>query len=573
MKIEDRFWSYVTGIENGTILSNKWIQLCVRRFREDIEKSKNEDYPYYFSFETGERIVKFAELLKQTNDKWAGQPLVLLPWEVFALCNIYGWLDKKTNTRRFRKAWLFVGRKNGKSVLVSTCCLWDILITHGGQCSIAASTRQQASIVFDVVKAMVNQNDILSKKLKIYESTKTITNAKNFSKIFALSSESKKTGDGLNVSCGIFDECSATDFGIYKIVESGQGSRPEPLNVLISSGSDNQESMGYSECLYGQKVLQNIIQDDSYFCMLYGLDENDDWHDESLYIKANPSLNETVSPDFLHKLKIQAEQVPSLQGEFLSKNLCLWVSNESSWISHDLWQVNMDNDKKFKFDKDKPYYANIGIDLSKTNDLTVATLCVYQEGKFFMKHLLYFPKDSLGDRIKRETELWRNWFSTGVVTALPGKVIDYEFIFNDIRKLAEQFNIEEILIDPYNSSKVVAELESSFTIVPIPQNLKNLSPYTKDYQEEILNGNIVDSNPFMNWAMSNAMVYTDANGNIKVIKNSTKGDRGNMHIDPVITSLMCVGRIKSLLLTGDIDLRDAETVARDTKNFLSKLSF
>ena len=567
-------WRYTTDVENGNILTNKYVKQVVKRFRKDLERQGTEEFPYVFKPEIGDRIIRFGELLKQTNDDFAGQPLVLMDWQCFVYHQIYSWVHKDTGLRRFRKAFIFTTRKSGKSTLVAVSALWDLISTNGAQVCLGATTRDQARIVFSVCSSMIDQNEILDRRLKQYKSTSTIVNESNYGFIRALSSESKKTGDGLNCSLAILDECAASDYGIAKILESGMGSRPEPLEILITSGSDNHESMGKQEYDRSVKILDGVIEDDSYFTILYCLDAEDDWHDESLYSKACPSLGVTVSPEFLHKLKIQAEQVPSLQTEFLSKNLGLFVSNESSWISHDLWQVSIDNDMKYKFDKDKPYYANIGIDLSKTNDLTVATLCVYQDEMFFLKHLLFFPKDSLSDRIKTETELWRNWFNTGVVTALPGKTIDYEYMFNSIRSLADQFTIEEILIDPYNSSKTVSELESSFTIVPIPQNLKNLSPFTKDFQEEILNGHIVDSNPFMSWAMSNAMVYTDANGNIKVVKNKNEGkSTKNMHIDPVITSLMCVGRIKSLLLSGDIDLRTPEQIREDTKKFLSKMQF
>jgi len=449
-----------------------------------------------------------------------------------------------------------------------------LLSTPGAQVHLAATTRAQAKIVYNVVSAMVDQNDALSARLRQYKSTATIVNESSYGKLTALSSESKKNADGLSTSLGIFDECSASDEAIYKIIESGQGARPSPLNILISSGSDKLDSMGKQEFDRACKILQGIIEDDTYFTVLYCLDENDDWLDESKYIKANPSLGYTLKPDFLHKLKVQAEQQPSLQTEFKTKCLGLWCSNEHAWINYKYWQICSDNAKKYKFDPEKIYYANLGIDLSKSNDLTTLTLCLYQEGRYFMTHWLYFPEESFAERIKTETEQWRLWLDNGVVTAVPGKTIDYDWLLKQVEEIASEYEIEEVLYDPYCANKVIPELENSLTVVPIPQHLKNLSPYTKAYEKEILDGNIVDGNEMMKWCVSNAMVFTDANGNIKVLKNSRMGkDVRDMHIDPVITSLMCVGRIKSLLDSGDIDLRTPEESAADLEKLLTGLGF
>lgn len=568
----ERMWSYVSDVETRKILTNKYMKLVMKRFRNDLKKSEDPSYPYEFKPEIGDRVIQFCELLKQVNDNFAGQPLILQPWQCFCVHQMYSWVRKDNNSiRRFRKAWLFITRKSGKSTMSACFCLWDLLSTPGSQVCIAANTRGQAKLVFDIIKAMVEQNPILSKRLKIYQSTNTIVNASNYGKIEVLSADSKKTSDGKNVSCGLFDECSTTDYSIYRVIESGQGQRPSPLNILISSGSDKLDSMGKAECDRAEKILEGIIEDETYFTVMYCIDKEDDWRDESKWIKCQPSLGVTVTQEFLHNLKVQAEQVPTLQTEFRTKCCGEWLESEHNWIPDSKWTKCMKDDKP---DLTKPYYANISLDLSKKNDLTSLTLCVYQEGKYYMKHWLYFPKDSLADRIKTETDQWRLWFDRGVVTGLPGEVIDYSYVSSQIEKICSEYDIQECLYDPYNSNKLIIDLENSLTMVPINQSIKQLSPYTKTYEAEILNGNIVDNNPFMRWAMSNAKIYIDANENYKVVKNERKGkDVGRLHIDPVITSLMSVGRIQSLLDNGEIDLRDAETVRRDTENFLKKLNF
>ena len=568
----ERAQRYVDDISSGRIVSNVHIKRAIKRFEDDLKRQGTESFPFIFKPELGERFIQFAELLKLTNDKWAGTQLHMMDWQCFLYMNVYSWIHKDTGLRRFRKAVTIVSRKCGKSSCTATTALWDILSTPGSQVCLAATTRAQAKLVFDVIRAMVEQNEILSKRLKIYQSTSTIVNYSNYGKIEVLSSESKKTGDGKNCSCGIFDECAVSDWGIYKIIESGQGSRPEPLNFMISSCSSELDSMGHDEYVRCSKILEGVIEDDSTFALLYGLDEGDDFRNEKVWQKAIPSLGVTVNIDFVRKLKLQAEQQTALLYEFLNKIMCIWTNNEHSWIDYKYWQVCVNNSAKYKFDISKPYYANLSVDLSRSNDLTTLTLCCYQDGKYFMRHWLYFPKDSFSERIKTETELWKVWMDKKVVTATPGKTIDYDWLIKQVNDICLEYNIQELLYDPYCSTKMVNDLEDSMTLIPISQNLKNLSPFTKTYEKEILDGNIVDDNEMMKWCISNAMVYEDANGNLKVIKNSRMGKNvRNLHIDPIICSLMSVGRIKSLLDAGEIDLRDPNEKVEEVHSFLEQL--
>ena len=563
----ERLLKYCEDVEKGKITTNKWIRLAVKRFRNDIERSKTDSFPYYYDEDAANRYVQFCELLKLYQDEFAGQPLKLENWQCFVMCQTIGWKHKETGARRFNTVFCFVGRKNGKSVMASTLLIYDVLFTPGGQALCCATKREQSKIVFDSAKNMIRQNEILSKRLKTYESTCRIVNEKLSSRIEAMSSEADKF-DGLSPSLIVADELSAMkDYSIIKILKSGQGARKDRLLFQITSGSDNLGSCGKSEYDRSCKLLEGIIQDDNYLAILYCLDEGDDFRNPKVWPKANPCIGVALKKDFLVNACREAQQVTSLQVEFRCKNMCEWLSNEHSWIADSKWTKCIRNEQP---DLKNPYYANMGIDLSKSNDLTSLTLCIFQDGKYYMKHWLYFPKDSLPDRIKTETEQWQMWFDKKVVTATPGYTIDYDWLMKEIENISVQYKVAEILIDPYNSNKILNELADNFDVIPVSQTIKALSPYTKTYETEVLNGNIIDPNPFMRWAMSNAMVYIDPNDNIKVIKNSRMGkDVRNLHIDPVITSLMCVGRIKSLIDEGELDyiLRPR----KDTAEFLAGL--
>ena len=567
-----RCFQYCEDVEFKKILTNKWVKLAVKRFRNDLKKSQKEDYPYRFDEDSANRFITFSELLKQYKDQFSGQPLILENWQCFIFCQIYGWVRKDNpKIRRFRKAFLFVARKNGKSTMLSACLLWDVLSTNGGEGYCLATKKEQAKIVFSSVKEMVRQNKILQNQLKTFNSTNRIINERKASMIEALSSEAN-TLDGLNPSCVVIDELSAQkNFDLIKVIQSGQGSRPSPLLLEITSGSDDLTSAGKQEFDRSKQILENVIEDDSFFCVLYCLDEKDSWKEEKNWVKANPNLNVSVNLDFLRKLCTEAQQQPSLESEFRTKNCGQWITNSKAWISAKTWDVSVQNAKEYKLDKNKSYFAVLAVDLSKRVDLTALTLTVYQEGKFYLKHFLYFPEDSMRERIKNESELWQKWVDEGFITATHGSVVDYEYLYRDIRKMSEEYDIQEVLFDPYNSTSLINELQNDFNMVEIQQNLKNLSPMSKAFEEQVRNGNIVCDNPVMKWMVNNSTVYTDANGNIKVEKIDKQ--KNNRRIDGVITSIMGVGRIIQLLNSGEIDTRSPAEIQADIERLLATIDY
>ena len=203
-----RLWAYCQWVKDNPQCVSKWVRLAVDRFEKDLDRAKNPDFPYTFNTDKAQLFIDFTEMLKQYKDVWAGKPLHLEPWQVFVFANIYGWVHKVTGMRRFRKAFVFVARKNGKSTMVSSVLLFDILLTPGSEGYCAATKKEQARIIWDSVVNMVRQHEDLKTMLKIYNSTYTIVNPSSAGKIAALSSE-YSTFDGLNPSSAAIDEVAA----------------------------------------------------------------------------------------------------------------------------------------------------------------------------------------------------------------------------------------------------------------------------------------------------------------------------------------------------------------------------
>lgn len=570
---KDIFDQYIKWVHENPRKVNKWVALAVKRHEEDLERAKKNDpeFPYIFDEEKADKICKFGEALKLSKDQWAGQNIVLMDWQVFVLRSIYGWVYKDTGLRRFRKAYIFVARKNGKSSLLTIPAIYDLLATPGAEVYCAGSKRDQAKRVWDECANQVRQDANLQRRTKILESTSRIVNIKTNGYMAALSADNKRF-DGLNPSLVIVDELAAQkNMDTIKILQSGMGSRPEPLLFEITSGSDDLTSAGKIEFDRSCKILDRVFYDESYFCILYCIDEEDNWEDESKWIKANPSLGVTVNVETMKKLCLEAKQNPSLRQEFITKQCARWAKSLKSWIQPEVWRKC--ESEPSTFDISQPYEAIGAVDLSKISDLTAFTVCLYQNGKYFMEHHFYFPIEQLRKKIHTDNELWDYWLGKGYLTATPGNVISYDQMYQDIRNANEKYKLREVLFDPYNAQNtLIANLDNELTLVEVAQNLRNLSPFIKGMEEEIYKANIHDPNPVLKWMMSNAEVYRDPNDNVKIVKPDANAG-SSQRIDGVITSAMCIGRIKQLLTAGEIDLRSNEEKLNGVKNLLSKLKW
>lgn len=566
---------YCKDIQSGRIKSCRLTFLACKRTLDDFKKSKKDPkYPYYFDEEAGNKIIDFAQGTKQYEGEWKGKNLILEPWQKHILISVYGWKKKDTKTRRYRKAYIQVGRKAGKSTLISTLLLYDLLLTPGAQVYAACTKKDTAKIIYNHCKQSILQNEALKKRLKIYNSTSRIVNETKAGFLECLPAEPDKM-DGLNPStCCIDEVASMKNYNIVKRLQSGMGTRPEGLIFEISSASDDMTSVGAQELKQIEAILEGVDRTDeaeSFFGIVYQIDKDDDWRDESNYIKANPSLGKTVSVEFLHNQRLEAERNPSLEGEFRTRNLGCFISPVTAWIQPKIWAKVIENAKAHKLDLSKPFFSLGAVDLSKRIDLTAFTVCIYQDGYYYLKHKFYFPEESMKEKITHDNELWRHWVDQGYLTATPGRVINYQILFNDILEARDKYHLNSVLFDPYNSTSLINDLESEVELVEINQSMKFLSPFIKSSEELIYQSKIVDDNPVSAWQFNNAEVYRDPNDNLKIVKqnndrNSTK------RVDGVVTSCMCIGRIKQLLDAGEIDTRTPEEIYAETQAFLKNLN-
>jgi len=538
--MDPRFEKYLLEVSQNKILTGRYTKLSIRRHIEDMKQG--EDFPYYFDDKKANKIIRFVEAMKHYEGKWAGTPIVLEPWQVFILASVYGWRRKEDGTRRFRKAFVFVGRKNGKTLLASALQLFELLTEPGAQVYSIATQRKQAEVAFNNCKQFVKQNADLAGMIDAYRNT--LVYEKTASKIEALSSEYNKF-DGLNPQFVLADEVSAhPNSRLIDVMQSGMYSRVQPLLFMITTANHSLENPGRWEWERSRKILERKFEDETYFCILYELDDKDEWTDSKNFIKANPNLGVTIDPANLETALAEAIQQPSKQTEFKCKNLNLWLNSAvtEGWITAESWEKCQQPRPK-----DLSGFLCVGaIDLSKRNDWTAySKYFMDQENmKFYTEHLFFIPEGQIEIKMRHDSELVRYWIDSGLVIATPGDTVDYEYLKERIRKDIQSLPLlKEIAFDRWSASDIINEFKDLTTLTEMAMDAKNFSEPAKRWEEAILKGQIVDTNPVMSWQVSCVSIYQDFNGNIKPIKPDAR--KSTKRIDGVITSIMAYTRLLS----------------------------
>lgn len=530
---------YIDDVLSGKVTACRLVKLAVQRHVDDLDHAANRGI--YFDEQAAKIAIDFFGFLKHTKGKWAGKNIVLEPWQQFIIWSLYGW-KRENGTRRFRTAYIEVARKNGKSTKFAGLGLKALVADGEPEAEVysAATKRDQAKIVWEQAKNMVRNSPDLKNIVGIHQNNLHVTSTG--SKFVPLSADAD-TLDGLNISMALIDEYHAhkTD-EIYNVLRSAMGSRVQPLLAIITTAGFDTSSSCKREHDYCVQLLEGRQENDAYFAVIYTLDEKDDWQDEKNWIKANPNLGVSVSIEDLRDQYTEAKSRASKINEFKTKRLNIWTSAYSRWILPDKWEQNNHQVDEESLEGRRAFLA---IDLSTTTDISGYALCFPPEPEEKYHKLIwrfYIPQDGVRERSLKEDVPYDAWIEQGYVRPTLGEVIDYEYIEQDILADAERFEIVEVPHDPYNATHLVNNLmDAGLNCVKFPQNITAISPAVKNFERMVLNGELATGgNPVMNYMIGCAEVYSDANGNMKVIKPDRRSS--NKRIDGVIMAIMATHR-------------------------------
>lgn len=533
--VEGKYRKYVDDILQGKIPSNTYIKRACQRFLNDIDDNSK----YYLDTDECDRCVAFCESLTLFKDQFANQQVKLMDWQKFFIYNVFGIKDKETNKRKYKQAFLFIPRKNSKSTLAVMCLLYQ-LVTSGENSEIifVANSTKQAKIAFGMVLEFVKRMDSKGRFFKSYRDSVIFLPLN--SKLFVLSSDTKQMdGYGAHYLC---DEAeSYKDDKIVATLRNGQASLENPLGLIISTAGYEKLYL-YDLFKTSVEILYGLKKQDNLFCMLYCLEEGMDYTDEKNFIIANPSYGVTVAHDFLVEEVENSINNPTAKVSTLTKNFNVFCDVSETWISStDIAESTMNIDLQEYKDKITTLY--IGIDLASVCDLTAVSVMFMIDGTYYFKNYYYLPLHTVNTSVN--SELYKKWVREKKLTVSQGKTTDYDLVLNDIMKLSNDFYIEGIFYDKWNSSQFIHECEKQgFVCKPISQSIGAFNKPTKELQRLILNGKVkIDNNPITRFCFSNVVIKSDWNDNIKPDK-ATNEDK----IDGVIAMIQS---LSGYLLSND----------------------
>ena len=488
-----------------------------------------------------DRAVTFIENLCHTKGKWAGTRFWLLPWQEQLIRDIFG-IVKQDGNRQFRTAFVEICKKVGKSELAAAIALYLLYADNEPSAEVygAAADRQQASIVFDVARQMVEMSPALMKRSKLMSATKRIVNYGNAGFYQVLSAE-VGSKHGFSISGLVFDEIhTQPNRQLYDVLTKySSDARQNPLHFIITTAGNDRNSIAYELHTKAVDILEGRRVDPTFYPVVYGLKDDEDWEDEANWYKVNPSLGYTVDIERLRDAYREAKANPADEVTFKWLRMNMWVSSTTSWIPDAIFMKgNEPIDMKALEGRD--CYA--GLDLSSTGDITALVLMFPPrdvDEKYILVPYFWVPEETIPQRVRANSVPYDVWEKQGHLLATEGNVIHYDFIEKFICELAEKYHILEIAVDRWNATQMIQNLEGEgFTMVPFGQGFASMSTPTKEFYRLLMEGQIIHAgHPVLRWMAGNVVVETDAAENIKVTKAKSKEK-----IDGIVASIMALDR-------------------------------
>ena len=525
---------YAADVLAGRIVAGRSVQLACQRHLDDL--AKGHERGLVFDEAAADRAVGFFDFLQLSEGEFAGRPFTLQPWQVFIVGSLFGWKGAD-GYRRFRTAYIEVGKGNGKSPTAAAIGLYGLVADNeeGAEIYSAATTREQAGILFRDAMNMVNASPALSGRIERNVRNLAVLSTNSFFR--PLSSENRGL-DGKRVHMALIDEVHEhPNSTVVDKMRAGTKGRRQSMVVEITNSGYDRTSVCWDHHSYSLQVVEGTVPNDSWFAYVAGLDQGDEWTDESVWVKANPNIGVSVTLKYLREQVAEALGMPAKQNIVKRLNFCIWTQSFAQWLDMSLWDTP---EAAAPFSE-----ADLGeyprwdfLDLASTTDLA-AWVKLYRDpdGRYYIVPTFFAPEDGLRERELRDRVPYDQWVREGYIIATEGNVIDYDVIREHIRADA---NVPlEIGFDPWNATQIATQLMGDgYKMVQVRQGFFSLAEPTKEFGRLIKTGLIRHGgNPVMRWMASNVVVETDAAGNMKPSKA-----KGTGRIDGIVAAIGALSR-------------------------------
>lgn len=529
--------AYAEGVLSGVVPACSWIRLAAERFLRELEE---DGFLFTFDPQRVEDVCSFAELLPHVKGRgWKGDGRIILePWQVFILAQVFGWVDE-LGFRRFRVVYIEVPRKNGKSTFTAPVGLYMLADDGepGAEVYSAATTRDQARIIFSMCRTMARRSPRMCEAMGIHVGAHRLSVERTASWLAALSADAQNL-DGLNPHLSMIDELHAhRTRDVWDVLESAIGAREQPLLWAITTAGYDRTGVCFEVREYVTKVLQGVVDDPRTFGVIWTVDDPDAWDDENEWRKANPNLGVSVKLDDMRRMARKAAEQPAALNTFLTKRLNVWVSSSSAWMDMRRWAECADHGllpEDFEGRR-----AFVGVDLSSKVDLAAASLIIppiVEEEPWRLFLRFWIPEAKLEDSSVAQMSGWER---DGWITAIPGPVMDYGYVDQEVREWARRFEVAAIGYDPWQAHQLATAWEQDgLPAVEIPMRVSHLSEPMKELERLVYAGKLAhQGDPVMTWNVANVVAKLDANDNVFPRK-----ERAANKIDGLVATLIGLSR-------------------------------
>jgi len=482
----------------------------------------------------------FPDCLVHVKGAMANQPFSLLDWQAKIVRDLFGW-KRPDGSRRYRKSYIEIPRKNGKSTFAAGLAIYLLLCDNeqGAEVYSAASTRDQASLVYSMAAEMIRKSPFLSKRVLVRNSQKRVICEDTNSFYRAIAAEAD-AAHGFNAHGIIFDEVhTQPDRELWDVLDTSTGARQQPLTIAITTAGHDRSSICWELHQHAKAVQDGAIQDDSFYPVIFGADVNDDWRDETVWEKANPCLDVAVSRDYLREQTARAEENPAFENTFRRLHLNQWTEQESRIIQMAKWD---DCSESFEAESLHGRQCYGGLDLSSTRDVTAFVLVFPEDdGGATILPWFWIPEDNVDQRAGQDQRLIRNFASKGCVEMTDGNEVDVLYLADRIYEICQDFDVQHIGFDPWNAAGVTQLLKErglpDHILLKMSQTFGTYNEPFKQMLSWLGNGKLRhDGNAVLRWMASNVAHKEDASGNIRPDKGKSAEK-----IDGVCAMLMGIG--------------------------------
>ncbi len=532
-----RATAYARAVVSGKVLAGNLVRLACQKHLDMLARPPEG---VRWNADEAEAVCGFFGQLKQYKGRWAGEPFELLDWQAFVVGSIFGWQRydplRGKWLRLYREAYISVARKNGKTSAAAGIGLWllDFDYEHAAEVYFAATKRDQARQAFDTAVHIVQQSDGLRGRVRHLSSVSKLIVPETASVLAPLGRDSDSE-HGLNPSAAVIDELHVhRNRDMVDALETAVGAREQPLIVYITTAGVEGASIYVETDDRARRVVQGISRDPALFVYLATLDDDDDWTDPSVYVKANPSLGATIQLDELVAERDKAIATPGRQHAFRRLRLNQRTHSETAWLDLARWDACAGALKR----KGRRL---IGVDLGGRQDLSAAVEVTWDATGYDIRPHFWMPAELVDEAEERDGVPYRAWAEDGWITLTPGDYRDDARIADDLSRL--HAGAIEFDLDVWNSSTLTTPLQDrGYLCVLVQQHAGILSPAVALLEEAVSSGKLThDGSPVMRWMVANTSLEERRDGARRPVKMDTQ--RNRRHIDGVSALLDALARV------------------------------